>query len=267
VPYDQLPLLDQWMLQRTAALIDSVTGDFERFEFYRFFQALQNFCVVDLSNVYLDIAKDRLYVSGAHEFRRRSCQTVLSAVVERLAGLIAPVLCHMAEDIWQNLPYPVAEASVFERGWPTAPAAWRRPDLEQPMERILELRALVNRQLESCRASGALGASLEAQVHLALEDGEAAAPLAAALQWLEASAHPSVDNLADWLLVSNLELGGAGLPAASAEVLAEAHEAGLRVRIAKADGQKCERCWHYETDIGQHSAHPSLCGRCVAVLD
>jgi isoleucyl-tRNA synthetase len=267
VPYDQLPLLDQWMLQRTAALIDSVTGDFERFEFYRFFQALQNFCVVDLSNVYLDIAKDRLYVSGAHEFRRRSCQTVLSAVVERLAGLIAPVLCHMAEDIWQNLPYPVAEASVFERGWPTAPAAWRRPDLEQPMERILELRALVNRQLESCRACGALGASLEAQVHLALEDGEAAAPLAAALQWLEASAHPSVDNLADWLLVSSLELSGAGLPAASAEVLAEAYEAGLRVRIAKADGQKCERCWHYETDIGQHSAHPSLCGRCVAVLD
>jgi isoleucyl-tRNA synthetase len=267
VPYDQLPLLDQWMLQRTAALIDSVTGDFERFEFYRFFQALQNFCVVDLSNVYLDIAKDRLYVSGANEFRRRSCQTVLSAVVERLAGLIAPVLCHMAEDIWQNLPYPVAETSVFERGWPTAPTGWRQADLAQPMEQILELRALVNRQLESCRASGALGASLEAQVHLVLEDGEAAAPLATALQWLEASAHPSVDNLADWLLVSSLELGGAGMAGTSAEVLAEAQEAGLRVRIAKADGQKCERCWHYETDIGQHSAHPSLCGRCVAVLD
>jgi isoleucyl-tRNA synthetase len=267
VPYDQLPLLDQWMLQRTAALIDSVTGDFERFEFYRFFQSLQNFCVVDLSNVYLDIAKDRLYVSGANEFRRRSCQTVLSAVVERLAGLIAPVLCHMAEDIWQNLPYPVAETSVFERGWPTAPTGWRQADLAQPMEQILELRALVNRQLESCRASGALGASLEAQVHLVLEDGKAAAPLATALQWLEASAHPSVDNLADWLLVSSLELGGAGMAGTSAEVLAEAQEAGLRVRIAKADGQKCERCWHYETDIGQHSAHPSLCGRCVAVLD
>jgi len=265
VPYDQLPLLDQWMLQRTAALIDSVTADFERFEFYRFFQALQNFCVVDLSNVYLDIAKDRLYVSGAAEFRRRSCQTVLSLVVERLAGLIAPVLCHMAEDIWQNLPYPVAETSVFERGWPTGPATWRRPDLEQPMERILALRALVNRQLESCRASGALGASLEAQVHLEL--GEGSEDAAAALQWLANSSHPHVDNLADWLLVSDLQLDSAELAAASSEVLAEANEAGLRVRIAKADGQKCERCWHYETDIGQHSAHPSLCGRCVAVLE
>jgi isoleucyl-tRNA synthetase len=260
VPYAELPLLDQWMLQRTAALIDSVSGDFERFEFYRFFQALQNFCVVDLSNVYLDIAKDRLYVSAAADFRRRSCQTVLALVVERLAGLIAPVLCHMAEDIWQNLPYAVNERSVFERDWPTAPAEWRRAELETPMEQILELRALVNRQLESCRSGGQLGASLEAQVQVELAEGSEST--AAALAWLESSAHPSVDNLADWLLVSALQQGG-NTPA---DVLAEASEAGITVRIAKAAGEKCERCWHYETDIGQHSAHPSLCGRCVAVL-
>ncbi|MFM7676190.1 MAG: isoleucine--tRNA ligase, partial [Synechococcus sp.] len=97
IAHADLPLLDRWMLQRTAALIDAVSGDFQRYEFYRFFQALQNFCVVDLSNVYLDIAKDRLYVSAAGDVRRRSCQTVLALVVERLAGLIAPVLCHMAE--------------------------------------------------------------------------------------------------------------------------------------------------------------------------
>ena len=255
-----LPLLDRWMLQRTAALIDSVTADFERFEFYRFFQALQNFCVVDLSNVYLDIAKDRLYVSGADEVRRRSCQTVLALVVERLAGLIAPVLCHMAEDIWQNLPYPVAEASVFERGWPTAPEAWRDAALQEPMAQILELRALVNRQLESCRKDGGLGASLEAQVQLELGPGSGAT--ASALQWLTTSTHPQVDNLADWLLVSDLQLGGEAL----AGVLSEASEAGVTVRIARAEGEKCERCWHYDTDIGEHSAHPTLCGRCVAVL-
>jgi len=258
----ELPLLDRWMLQRTAALIDAVSGDFERFEFYRFFQALQNFCVVDLSNVYLDIAKDRLYVSGADDFRRRSCQTVLSLVVERLAGLIAPVLCHMAEDIWQNLPYAVPERSVFERGWPTAPASWRQPELEPPMERIAALRALVNRQLENCRSGGQLGASLEAQVQLELGEGDAARATADALDWLAATAHPQVDNLADWLLVSALQQGGPVLE----PVLAEASEAGITVRIAKAQGEKCERCWHYATDIGQHAAHPSLCGRCVQVL-
>ena len=260
IPYEELPLLDQWMLQRTASLIDSVSGDFERFEFYRFFQALQNFCVVDLSNVYLDIAKDRLYVSGANDFRRRSCQTVLALVVERLAGLIAPVLCHMAEDIWQNLPYSVAETSVFERGWPSAPEQWRQSALEQPMNQILELRALVNRQLESCRSAAQLGASLEAQVQLSLGEGSEATQ--AALSWLENSAHPKVDNLADWLLVSALEIGGSSSDA----VLAEASENGITVQIRKAAGQKCERCWHYESDIGEHAAHPTLCGRCVEVL-
>ena len=264
VPYEQLPLLDQWMLQRTAALIDNVTGDFERYEFYRFFQALQNFCVVDLSNVYLDIAKDRLYVSGAGDFRRRSCQTVLHLVVERLAGLIAPVLCHMAEDIWQNLPYPVAERSVFERGWPTAVDAWRHHALETPMGAILELRALVNRQLEACRSGGSLGASLEAQVQLELSagSGDAAGALQEALTWLANSSHPSVDNLADWLMVSALQIGGEP----PATVLSEASDAGITVRVAKAAGDKCERCWHYESDIGQHPAHPTLCGRCTAIL-
>jgi isoleucyl-tRNA synthetase len=269
-----LPLLDRWMLQRTAKLIDAVSADFERYEFYRFFQALQNFCVVDLSNVYLDIAKDRLYVSAAASFRRRSCQTVLHLVVEHLAVLIAPVLCHMAEDIWQNLPYAVAEASVFERGWPAVPPEWRNPTLEPPLEQILALRTLVNRQLETCRqpqggsgepqgSAAAIGSSLEAQVHLEWAQGEANQDLRQALALLETSPHPEVDNLADWLLVSALQIGGEP----PTEPLAEATEDGLRVRIARAEGQKCERCWHYETDIGQFSAHPSLCGRCVAVLE
>ena len=263
VPITDLPLLDRWMLQRTASLIETVDADFERFEFYRFFQALQNFCVVDLSNVYLDIAKDRLYVSGAGDFRRRSCQTVLSLVVERLAGLIAPVLCHMAEDIWQNLPYPVAEASVFERGWPAQEAAWAASELVAPMDAVLELRALVNRQLEHCRAEGALGASLEARVQLELPEPGSRPSLDEALRLVEASPHPEVDNLADWLLVSELRIGGEPLP----DVLAEAGEEGLKVRIARAAGAKCERCWHYESDIGSHAEHPTLCGRCVGVLE
>jgi len=286
IAIEDLPLLDRWMLQRTAALIDTVSGDFERFEFYRFFQALQNFCVVDLSNVYLDIARDRLYVSAANSFRRRSCQTVLQLVVERLAGLIAPVLCHMAEDIWQNLPYPVAEKSVFERGWPTVPSEWRTQDNTRYTfedhtaikDLLLVLRPMINRLLNSCRRPAAspaggtehepIGSSLEAQVQVQLLLGDADAEakdaqlVADCLDRLAKSTHPEVDNLADWLLVSSLRLGGE----AQAGVLAEDTKGGITVRIARAAGQKCERCWHYETDIGDHAAHPGLCGRCVAVL-
>jgi isoleucyl-tRNA synthetase len=140
------------------------------------------------------------------------------------------------------------------------------------MATILDLRALVNRQLENCRKQGGkgsaepdlgIGASLEAQVQIALADDEHTAELEQALGWLAGSPHPGIDNLTDWLLVSALRIGGEPPEA----VLAEACAAGVTVRVARADGQKCERCWHYATDIGQHRSHPSLCGRCAAVLE
>ncbi len=265
IPLTELPLLDRWMLQRTAKVLTDVSADFERYEFYRFFQTLQNFCVVDLSNVYLDIAKDRLYVSAADSFRRRSCQTVMALVVERLAGMIAPVLSHMAEDIWQHLPYPVEEASVFLRGWPQAESSWSAlTDSESAaIDAAVQLRALVNRQLESCRSNGDLGASLEAAVQLELGSGPLADALQRALEQLQASPHPEVDNLADWLLISQLQLGGQ----APTTPLVDISEEGVTLRISKAAGQKCARCWHYETDIGSNAEHPEICGRCVAAIE
>ncbi|NDC49168.1 MAG: isoleucine--tRNA ligase, partial [Micrococcales bacterium] len=269
INYENLPLLDKWMLYRTALVIDEVTEYFENYEFYRFFQTLQNFCVVDLSNFYLDIAKDRLYVSAADSHRRRSCQTVLALIVERLAGLIAPVLCHMAEDIWQNLPYAVAEKSVFQRGWPKVPAEWKgelQISLSSNVTSLIELRCQVNRLLESCRnkqAAASIGSSLEAQVQIELGPGDQADALKSALQQLAASKYPDVDNLADWLLVSELTFNSAP----SAEALAEFCGDGVSLRIARAAGEKCERCWHYCKDIGENAIHPSICGRCIEVLD
>ena len=265
VPLADLPLLDRWMLQRTAKVLGDVSGDFERFEFYRFFQTLQNFCVVDLSNVYLDIAKDRLYVSAADSFRRRSCQTVMALVLERLAGMIAPVLSHMAEDIWQHLPYPVEEASVFLRGWPQADSSWSSLTSTESaaIDAAVQLRALVNRQLESCRSNGDLGASLEAAVQLELGSGPLADALQSALEQLQASPHQEVDNLADWLLISQLQVGGQPPESPLAEITDE----GVTLRISKAAGEKCARCWHYETDIGTSPEHPEICGRCVAAIE
>ena len=253
-----LPLLDRWMLQRTAEVMDEITEAFESYEFFRFFQLLQNFCVTDLSNFYLDIAKDRLYVSAPADRRRRSCQTVMALIIERLAGLIAPVLCHMAEDIWQNLPYAVSEASVFQRGWPTAPDCWRDASLNEPMQQLRELRTSVNKVLEDCRSRGELGASLEAAVRLEAHNPS----LQSALQWLNDQGHDEVDGLRDWLLVSQLQIGGEPW----AELLANHDDDVALIEVARARGSKCERCWHYESDVGQHADHPHLCGRCVSVL-
>ena len=259
VPVAELPLLDRWMLQRTAEVMDEITEAFESYEFFRFFQLLQNFCVTDLSNFYLDIAKDRLYVSAPADRRRRSCQTVMSMIIERLAGLIAPVLCHMAEDIWQNLPYKVEETSIFQRGWPTVPADWRDPSLSEPIQRLRELRAAVNRVLEECRSQQELGASLEAAVRIETRNAE----LQSAINWLNDNGDAEADGLRDWLLVSQLQLGGEPW----AELLANQTGETAIIEVSRARGFKCERCWHYESDVGQHTQHPALCGRCCSVLE
>ena len=259
IPVNELPVLDRWMLQRSAEVMDDINAAFESYEFYRFFQLLQNYCVSDLSNFYLDIAKDRLYVSAPADRRRRCCQTVMSLIIERLAGLIAPVLCHMAEDIWQNLPYPVEQTSIFQNGWPSVPAEWRDLDVTTPVQQLRQLRTAVNKVLEDCRNQQELGASLEAAVRLEARSPE----LQTALRWLNEHGDPEVDGLRDWLLVSQLQIGGEPW----AELLASQDDEQVLIEVAHARGSKCSRCWHYEADVGQHSDHPDLCGRCIEVLN
>ena len=253
-----LPLLDKWMLNRTAEVIDEITEAYSNFEFSKFFQTIQNFCVVDLSNFYLDIAKDRLYVSSKSDFRRRSCQTVLSLVIEKISGLIAPVLCHMAEDIWQNIPYSLEEESVFQRGWPKAPKLWKNSSFNCHVIELRKLRSVINRMLESCRNKQELGSSLEASVRVDISDKK----VQVAIEWLALSEYNNVDILRDWFLVSSLQIGGEPW----AEVLeSEDNDLGS-VEIAKAKGFKCDRCWHYEIEMCNNQKHPNICKRCEKVV-
>ncbi len=254
IPVNQLPLIDRWMLQRSAEVIDQISLAFDDYQFSRFFQILQSYCVVDLSNFYLDIAKDRLYVSAPDDYRRRSCQTVMALIVEKLAGIISPVLCHMAEDIWQNLPYKVEEQSVFLRGWPEVPETWRDPLLLEPMQHLRELRSLINRVLEDCRTKQELGAALEAAVRLEPKGAD----LKEALKWLNDQGDKDIDGLRDWLLVSQLQIGGEPW----AEVLASEENETALIEVARARGEKCERCWHYELDL----SNDKLCSRCLQTI-
>ena len=174
----------------------------------------------------------------------------------------------MAEDIWQNLPYEVSEKSVFQRGWPAAANEWKgepQISLSSNVTSLIELRSQINRLLESCRnkqEAASIGSSLEAQVQIELGNGDQADALTTALQQLAASNYPEVDNLADWLLVSELSFNSVPFT----EPLAEFCSDGVTLRIARAAGEKCERCWHYCTDIGENAIHPSICGRCIEVI-
>ncbi|MBD2460804.1 isoleucine--tRNA ligase [Oscillatoria sp. FACHB-1407] len=263
VPYDQLPELDRYMLYRMTEVFAEVTEAFETFEFFRFFQTIQNFCVVDLSNFYLDIAKDRLYISAEDTARRRSCQTVLSVAIENLARAIAPVLSHLAEDIWQYLPYQTPYKSVFESGWVKLEDGWKQPELGATWQKLRMVRTEVNKVFEQARAEKAIGSSLEAKVRLYVAD--------AGLQNKLRSLNPAdslsgnrVDELRYLLLASQVELLDS--PAALDGVKYSSKTEGLAIGVVEAEGKKCDRCWNYSTHVGESADHPLLCERCVEAL-
>ena len=266
VAYADLPELDKYMLHRITEVFADITAAFESYQFYRFFQAIQNFCVVDLSNFYLDIAKDRLYISNLGSFRRRSCQTVLAVAVENLAKAIAPVLCHMAEDIWQSLPYETGYKSVFESGWLEIKPEWHVSAFDETpslWDTIRNLRDEVNKVMEEARQDKAIGSSLDAKVLLYLGDTELRNKLASLNSTNSVNAK-SVDELRYFFLASQVELVDSVDAIEKAEYNSKADN--ISIGVVKADGKKCERCWNYSVSVGSFADDPTICDRCNAAL-
>lgn len=239
--YEELSELDHYILHRWSEVAAEITAAFESHQFFRFFQAIQNFCAVDLSNFYLDISKDRLYISHAKARRRRQCQTVLAILLDNLAKAIAPVLSHMAEEIWQHRPYPSQHQSVFAAGWITPDPRWARPDLQPIWEQLVRVREEVNKALEVARHQKMIGAATEAQVTLKVGD-----------PGLLAILRERQGELRYLLIVSQVHLLAAS--------------EGVQVEVQPAAGSKCVRCWNYSEQVGQNPDHPQLCERCVAAL-
>ncbi|MFN6517445.1 MAG: isoleucine--tRNA ligase [Nostoc sp. CreGUA01] len=260
VPFEELPELDKYMLHRILEVFEEVTEAFESFQFFRFFQTVQNFCVVDLSNFYLDVAKDRLYISAVDAFRRRSCQTVLKIALENLARAIAPVLCHTAEDIWQYLPYQTPYKSVFESGWVLVDEKWRNEELAKNWEVLRKLRTDVNKVLEQARIEKLIGSSLEAKALIHIPDKQ----LGDAIKAFNPAIGNGIDELRYLLLTSQVEL----LDSAEAlqQVKYTAQTEDWVIGVVNADGEKCDRCWNYSTHVGESAEHPLICERCVAAL-
>ncbi len=269
VPYDQLPELDRYMLHRITEVFEEVTDAYNTYEFSRVFQTVQNFCVVDLSNFYLDIAKDRLYISATDAPRRRSCQTVLAIALDNLVKAIAPVLCHMAEDIWQFLPYETPHKSVFEAGWFNLNSQWANSELKKRWEKFRDIRQYVNLELENKRVHKTIGASLEAkiQIHAYQENVQ---EILKRFNPGSTNVKTGVDELRYLFLVSQVEI----IDAEDSETTDPLDKWTSRTadklnffEVLKADGHKCDRCWNYSTTVGLSQKHPLLCDRCETVIE
>ena len=245
LPVEELLALDQWLLARAAQLQDEVRKAYTDYQFHVIYQKVYNFCVVELSNFYLDIVKDREYTTQAASRARRSCQTAMYHVAEAMLRWLAPVLSFTAEEAWRYLPGARA-ASVFLAEWHTLPrvsvdtATW---------DTLLKVRDAVRKELEQLRIAGRIGSPLDAEVNLYCD-----APLASALRKFG-------DELRFLFIVSYARVHPAGQRPPNAEAAAELSGVWL---VAKPSAHaKCARCWQHREDVGKHAQHPALCGRCV----
>lgn len=229
VQYDELKNIDKFALHKLNKLIAEVTEAFENYEFYKYFQCLQNFAAVDLSSFYLDIVKDRLYTAGKKSLSRRACQTVLFENLMALVRILAPVMPHQAEDIWQNIPEVQRGGliSILLSDWPVVNEKWNNVQLEDDFTKILKSREVVSRAIEPLRADKKVGSSLEVAVYVKADDDTV----------LKANSA----DLADIYIVSQATLA----TDAPSEVLNEYSEEGYTVWVTKAKGEKCTRCWKY----------------------
>ena len=252
VSEEAMESLDRWALHRLQGLVRRVRLAYQRFEFHKIYHAIHNFCVVDLSAFYLDVLKDRLYVSAAGSRKRRSAQTALFEITVSLLRLMAPILVFTAEEVWQHLPaFPGKAASVHLTPLPEPVAAYEDEALEEWWARVLEVRGEVNRALELARIDKVVGHSLDAQVSLSLPDQPR--DLLCGQEEL----------LSQVFIVSKVSLTQPDDIKDGIKALAVP---GLVIQVRPAPGAKCARCWVHQESVGAHREHPEICSRCVEEL-
>jgi isoleucyl-tRNA synthetase len=247
VPDDRLTELDRWALAQLDLLIRKVREAYGSFDFHIIYHAVHNFCTVDMSNFYLDVIKDRLYVEAPDSEARRAAQTAIYRILRALTTMLAPILPYTAEEIWAFLPaQPGMEPqSVMYNQMPgPAPKATDAVFLAK-WDRIHMIRDDVNKALETARVQKEIGKSLEAKVILTAE-GEL-------YEFLEGM----LNELTTLFIVSAVELQK-GSP--------DKETPGPDIRVARADGGKCERCWMHSETVGQDPGHPTLCRRCAKIV-
>jgi isoleucyl-tRNA synthetase len=236
---DQLTGLDRWILGEFSKLEQDVAKAYDDYEFHVVYQKVSQFVAVELSAIYHDVVKDRLYTDAANSHRRRSTQTALHKIVGRLCAILAPILSFTTDEAWEFVPGRKCD-SVHETTW--HPTRFDRPEDERAVwARLFDLRELALPELEKARQAKHIGKALEAK--LAFRGG--AIPD-------EVKAHQ--EDLRELLNVSQLEFQSGD-------------DTSIVLCVSKADGQKCERCWHWETDIGTNPQHPTICGRCIRAVE
>jgi isoleucyl-tRNA synthetase len=253
---EQLEEIDGWMLERTAELSKKCREWYAAYDFHRVYHAIHDYCVVDLSSFYFDVLKDRLYTKAPNNVSRRSAQTAVWKITSALVRLLTPVLVFTTEEIWKLFPKTLADAhSVHQSEFASAESlsSGITPQTADQWARLAQVRSAVLVALEQARAAKTIGGGLEAKVKLH------AGAEAKGLQTLLEDRRQSLPGL---FIVSQVEIDSA----APAAAVASETLPGLSIKIERADGKKCDRCWNYSIHVGENARYPTVCERCTVAL-
>jgi isoleucyl-tRNA synthetase len=252
LPYDQMEEMDRWALHRLQEVIQRVRRAYENFEFHVVYYTIYNFCTVDLSSMYLDVSKDRLYTSKATSRERRSAQSAMYMILDAMVRLLAPILTFTAEEIWGNLPsYKDKEASVHLAQFPEVRQDRMDKALMEKWDTLIAVKGEISKAIEIARKNKVVGHSLDAMVQIAAPEK--------LLNLLQANDR----NLKTLNIVSGLGFGtGPDGSSYRSEILE-----GLEINISKAEGKKCQRCWMYSESVGKDPEHDDICDRCAGNLE
>jgi isoleucyl-tRNA synthetase len=251
LPTERMPEIDRFALHTLQGLIQRALKAYDAYEFHTIYHRLYNYCTVDLSSFYLDILKDRLYTSPPESVERRSAQTVMYAILDAMARIMAPIMPFTAEEIWTYMPAVAGKPeSIHLAAFPTVNADLQDDALAAKWAVLIKVRAEVTKALEEARANKVIGHSLNASVTVGLSDD------------LYAVMADFKDDLRSILIVSRAAVATGEL--AGAYVGQETE--GVWVRVEPAGGDKCQRCWVYDDSVGQITDHPTICRRCHDAL-
>ena len=249
VDYKDMFEIDKWAMHKLEELKEKTTEYYDKYEFYSLFQEITYFCSMEMSSFYLDIVKDRLYCEGTTSIERRSAQTVLTEVLKVLVRIISPVLSFTADEIWERIPEALKEEeSVHLSKWIEANPEYLNEELAKKWDKIARLRREVNKKLEAERQTGLIGHSLDARVLLNIANDE--------YSFIKDYTENEVSDL---FIVSQVKFVN--------DNLAESEIEGINIGVEKASGEKCERCWKYDEEVGHDHNHSDVCPRCASVLE
>lgn len=246
VSYEELQEIDKWALTKLNKLIEDCSNAYDGYDFKKAYQAINQFCVVDMSNFYLDIIKDRLYTEKLNSIERRAAQTTMYEILQALVRILAPMTCFTAEEIWKFMPHKDNEKldSVMLSYYPEINEKYNNKELEEKWNKIIKIKELVSKKLEEARSEKVIGHSLNAKVTLYAEKDEYEFLL------------ENKELLMTVFIVSGLEI----------EKNERKNEEKIGVKVEVADGKKCERCWMYSTTVGEDKENPNICHRCSEAL-